>query len=183
MYYTMTGKARIEDLSNAECREMDKELRRQRLSNAALESMIAVLSARVIMRTHLARLKPLLDKTGTGKMLPAYMGGLSKELDRVLDTVSIEQMRTIIANTRDTSIIVSSNWVEPYVNVRGSVLHGLASQAMEVCSMMCAKTAHESKDCPVRRALEQIPGVTLPKVCADGLCPYAGLSLEVEDDE
>lgn len=182
MYYTMTGKARLEDLSKAECREMDKEQGRQRLSNAALESMIAVLSARVILRTHLDRLKPLLDNTGTGKMLPAYMGGLSRELDKVLDTVSIEQLRTILANTRDTSIIVSSNWVEPYVNVRGSVLHGLASQAMEVCSMMCAKTAHESKDCPVRKALEQVPGMSVIKAGGGGMCPYAGMSLEVETE-
>lgn len=182
MYYTVTSKARIEDLTRDECKAIDKDLGRVRLSNAALQSMIVLMSARVIMRDMIRALKPLTAKTGTGKMLPMYMGGISKEIDKMLDTVSIEQLRTIMVNSKDTGITISSNPVPCYVNVSMDTLHGLTSQAMEVCSMMCAKTAHESKDCPVRRALEQIPGVTLPKVGADGLCPYAGMSLEVESD-
>ena len=179
--YTMSAKAKADYLDKAACDAIDKDQGRIRLQNSAVEAVVVLLSCYVIGNKAAEVLEPFIKKTGRGRMLKAHMGGISKQIDQLIEGVSVSQLKTIRANTHQVSMTISAHPFETYANISHTHLLALTSQALEACGMFCDKNRTESRRCPVRKALEQIPGVLKDKLdCDPDKCPYAGMRLEIE---
>ena len=179
--YTMSARAKADYLDKASCDAIDKDQGRIRLQNSAVEAVVVLLSCYVIGNKAAEVLEPFVKKTGRGRMLKAHFGGISKQIDQLIEGVSLSQLKTIRANTHHVSMTISAHPFETYANISHTHLLALTSQALEACGMFCDKNRTESRRCPVRKALEQIPGVLKDKLdCDPDKCPYAGTSFEIE---
>ena len=114
-------------------------------------------------------------------MIWAVLGLLDKVSDDMLNHVSVAQLKTIYANTSDITVSLSSGRMDSYANISYDHMHALASKALEACELLCTCTREESKSCPMRKAMDHVPGTCHRKLTSDPTqCPYAGAAFDVE---
>lgn len=178
--YTMSAK--MASLDKNLCKEIDQSEGRVRLNGEGLEAMIVFLSMRLLLRKATESLKPFLAKTKAARMIWAVLGLLDKLADDMLNHVSVAQLKTIYANTNEIVVSLSCGKMNSYANISYEHMHALASKALESCELLCTRTREESKDCPMRKAMDHVPGICHRKLTKDPTqCPYAGAAFDVED--
>lgn len=163
--------------------QMDADEGRVRMPNSGLEAMIGMEAALYVLDKNSTTIKPFIDKTGAGKMLRMYVGGIRKSLGEITRKLSVGQNVSLQKNTQLTTITVSSGSVPAMVNIDIRDLTHICNRALEMCAFSCACTREESKNCRLRQALGQVASASVEAVRKDPTkCPYAGMSLEVECD-
>lgn len=164
--------------------QLDADEGRVKLYNDQFEAMVVARGCLVMLRGTLEQLMPFAKATGTGKMLAAGVGLVRRCIEQMMCKVSSAQCQTMDANTRGVTVTVSSVKVPGMVNIAQSDLTMITDRALEACEMYCTANCQESKECPLRKALEQVPMLGGAKRTASVEdCPYKGVRLEVEEDE
>ena len=170
--------------TKAGCAQLDADEGRKRLTNDQVEAMVVARGCLVMLRRTIESLKPFIKATGAGRMFSAGVGLVYKMIEQMMCKVSSAQCKTMDANTRGVVVTVSSVKVPAMINVSQGDMSMIVDRALEACEMYCTASCQESKDCPLRRALEQVPmlgGVKRNAGVED--CPYKGVRLEVDGDE
>lgn len=179
---TITGKVYPDNRQGRE--QMDRDEGRVRMPNSGLEAMVGMEAALYVLDKNSKTIKPFIDKTGAGKMLRMYVGGIRKSLGEITRKLSVGQNVSLQKNTQMTTITVSSGKVPAMLNISADDLSHICNRALEMCAFSCACTREESKNCRLRHAYEQVASASVEAVREDPTkCPYAGLSLEVDGDE
>lgn len=178
---TITGKVYPDTKQGRE--QMDRDEGRVRMPNSGMEALVTLQAASITAQRAAETIKPFIRKTGAGKMLKAQVMGMRKSIGEIMTKVSCAQNRTLQANNQLVNITVSSGRVPAMINIDVEDLTHIANRALEMCAFSCACTREQSKDCRLRQAFEQVCSASVEAVREDATkCPYAGLSLEVEDD-
>lgn len=169
------------DLTKEECRKIDREQPERRRLYADQTDNITVMAAMVSWLSdiiEMPHMKSLLQKE---KLYGPMKGGvaiLRGCKNRIHDHTSALQLRTVDANWKTASFLMSSTPIEGYVNIRGEVLEELAKSACAACrAEMCMKSRAEAASCPRKEMLDQVPGVghiirRAPLDIVDA-CPYS----------
>lgn len=162
--------------------QMDADEGRIRIPNSGLEALVTLYAASYAAQKTVETIKPFIKKTGAGRMLKAQVMGMRKSIDEIMTKVSCSQNRTLQANNQFVTITVSSGRVPGMVNIGIEDLTHICNRALEMCAFSCACTREESKNCRLRQAFEQVCSASVEAVREDPTkCPYAGMSLEVEE--
>ena len=166
-------------------KKVDEREGRHRISGGEVEALIAFVTAVNIIRRELPRLESMAEENGQLTKLRTVRTMALGIMNRIVKKIAQDQLITIANNVYEVIVTLSSSPVEGCYNIRRKDLHTLADSVLLSCSMSCGKSRDESKDCPVRRALENIPGL---KAAAKSMgntkdCPFSGLEMEWEDDK
>lgn len=168
-------------------RELDKQQDRRRLNAVELEGMIYLAVADMMVGSAAEMLKRHTAHAGQQKrmnMLPSMIHNAVREMS---NRIQSEQLITLANNVNGAEVSLTT-YVKPgAMNIQYQHMQAIVNQALASCEMMCTKTREESKCCPVRRALENVPGMKgaareRAQLNVDG-CPYAGLELAMETED
>lgn len=157
---------------------------RLRISGNELEQMIGFVAAGNLLRQCAVELSDFARETGDLVMLKRISTQLKTVAVRLANRIEIRQMGAIMNQTDHAKLTVSAEYTPAMVNVKIDDLMVLCNQAMDTCGWNCTCTRDQSKDCPLRKVLETVPGVKeagkeIARKDATK-CPYKGLEMEVE---
>lgn len=167
-------------------KQIDIDQNRRRLNAVEVEGMIYLAVADMMVGSAAEMLKAHTVHAGQQKrmnMLPSMIHNAVREMS---NRVQSEQLITIANNCNGAEISLTT-YVKPgCMNIQYQHMQAIVNQALQSCELICAKNREESKVCPVRRALENVPGMRgaareRAQYCGDA-CPYAGLTMEMEEN-
>ena len=169
----------------ATLKRLDNEDGRHRLNGAQVEALLGMTTAVNLFRHCTPIMEQLARETGQLTKLRSLYTQQFNLLKDIVNSTARDQLITIANNAYDVIVTLSSSPIEGCYNMRRSDLHTLADNVLTSCAMSCGKNRDESKTCPVRRALETIPGVKAAgKQQGNSMdCPFAGLEMEWEGDD
>lgn len=170
-----------------EVAEINRIDNRRRASGAELEAMMGAIAAGNILIAVAPMLYDHASHVGKVPQLKRLVTTFRRLMVTLNMHLDITQMNTIVGNMADAHLTVSSNPVQPYVNIRLEDLLHICNRAMEQCDLCCTCTREQSKDCSLRHAFDQVPGckqAAKEQARKDaGSCPYRGMEMEVDEDE
>lgn len=167
-------------------RELDEEQQRRHISARETEGMIYLAVADLMIASAAVMLRGHIKHSGQQKrmnMLPSMLHNAVRELSNHIES---EQLITIANNVNGAEVSLTTYEKPGAMNIQYQHMQAIVNKALEGCELMCICTREESKRCPVRRALENIPGMrgaARERAQIDSTrCPYAGLVMEVEEE-
>lgn len=161
----------------AEALDRNSDGRRQRITGPELDALIRfhagfVLMAEAVESGDLARI----IKRAEARMLPQAIGLIQKARTQMDGAISANQLRSLDANiSHNARITVSTDGAPPmYTAIRQEHLLALCrAVTADHCGLMCTKDREKAKRCPVREALDAVPGLAGWKDKTDPKCPWA----------
>lgn len=166
-------------------RRIDEEQGRIRLNAEEVEGMIYLAVASMMAGSASVMLERFARTTGTLRFLRMLATMMHSAVKRLSDRVQCEQLITIANNCNGAEVSLTAHPKTGSMNIQYQHMQALVNQALVTCELTCTKTREESKTCPVRRALENVPGMkgaARERARLDCTsCPYMGL--EMEEDE
>jgi hypothetical protein len=169
------------DLFDADkLKEVDEREGRRRLSGGEIEALIGVTTGINIIRRSIICLEELAKETGQQRRAKLVETMVLNLLTGIARKVAQDQLITIGNNVYDVVVTLSSSGVDGCVNIRWKDMQVLADNVLLSCSMSCGKSRDESKSCPIRRALENVPGLKAAAKSQGNTkdCPFSGLEME-----
>lgn len=165
------------DAINAQCNRL-------RISGNEMEQMIGFIAAGNLLRQCAVQLSDFAKETGDLALLKRVSTQLKTIAVRLATRIEVRQMGAIMNQTDRAKLTVSAEYTPAMVNIKLDDLLVLCNQAMDTCGWNCTCTRDQSKDCPLRKVLETVPGVKeagkeIARKDATK-CPYKGLEMEVE---
>lgn len=159
---------------------------RKRMSGNEVEQMIGFIAAGNLLRQCAVELADFAKETGNLTLLKRVSTNLKTIAVRLATKIEVRQMGAIMNQTDRAKLTVSAEYTPAMVNVKLDDLLTLCNQAMEQCGWSCTCTRDQSKDCPLRKVLETVPGVKeagkeIARKDATR-CPYRGMEMEVDGD-
>lgn len=163
----------------------NEEQHRLRLNGAEREAYIAFATALNLLDRNVPVLEDVSREASVLKRMRFVRTMTRNIILKINEKVNLDQLISLSNNCKDVTVTISIASEPGYYNVRRDHLHAICDQAMESCRISCAMTRDQSKDCPVRRALESIPGVRDVSKAQGNTkdCPFAGMSLDWEVPE
>lgn len=162
-------------MSRREVQEMETRMPpRQRLTGSELDALIRINAASCLLDTAIPDLEGLIARTGT-RMLKPVSAHVVKLCQQLAMGVPLTQIKSAEANTANSFVICSADQVPQYTNIRHEYLKEIVRQASKQCDLECTKSREQSKQCPLRKAFESIPGMKeAARINANDAehCPY-----------
>lgn len=163
---------------------IDEEQGRRRLNNAEVDMLIAVkVATNLLIQAYEDVLQPFAKYAGADRRLKQAITMLCNANQIMSDKICGAQLITIANNTDDNSISLSSMPTQKpgNVNIDWASLCHIVNRALETCEMTCTCDLIQSKQCPLRKAYEQVPSVALAARTQakkdKSTCPYMLLEL------
>lgn len=167
-------------------RQLDIDQNRRRLNADEKDGLYYVAVASMLASNGLAMVDKHARHSGQHRRLTTATSMLHNAMREMSNHVQSEQLITIANNVNKTDVILSSRPVEGCLNIQYRHMQAIVNQALQNCELLCTADREESKRCPVRLALECIPGMkgaARERAQLDSTrCPYAGLMMEVEHE-
>lgn len=167
-----------------EVERINSEFNRRRLNGNEMEQMIGLVSAGNLFRSCAKHLEGHAAHTGDLAMLKRVSTQLKTIVVRLANAIECRQLGSVMSQTHNCRLTVAADPKPPMVNIDLDELLVICNQAMEQCAWGCTCTRDESRDCPLRKALEMVPGVKeqgKENARNDASrCPYRGLEMEVD---
>ncbi len=168
---------RIAGMRTREARELDEgHPEARRLNGAEIEGLQAMIVTWKMCEAYLPNLEALAEATGAGRANLRRTVRMIRNLARrmTLDA-KMTQLKAMADNMAGCSVMITNT----QVNRPGQILmdlddaETLARAALEEkCAYQCSKSAKESRRCPVREALDKLPGMRDRRKSWAGECPY-----------
>lgn len=163
---------------------INREGNRLRISGNEMEQMIGFVAASNLLRQCAVQLSDFAAETDNLAFLKRISTQLKTAAVRLATRIEVRQMGAIMNQTDRAKLTVSAEYTPAMVNIKLDDLLVLCNQAMDTCGWNCICTRDQSKDCPLRKVLETVPGVKeagkeIARKDATK-CPYRGLEMEVE---
>lgn len=170
--------------SEEEVERINSEFNRRRMSGNEMEQMIGFVSAGNLLRQCAKDLEAHAEHTGDLALLRKVCTSVKTIAVRLANQIEARQLGSILAQTHGCRITVAATPHPAMVNINLEDLLTLCNKSMEQCGWSCTCTRDQSKDCPLRKVFEKVPGVKdqgkeIARKDASQ-CPYKGLELEVE---
>lgn len=187
MRYTFKLKsARELTRQQAETLDRNSDGRRQRITGKELDALIRFHAGFVLMAeaAESGDLERIIKRAGA-RMIPQAIGTIQKARGQMDGAISALQLRSLDANiSHGARITVSTDGAPPmYTAVRQDHLLALCKAVTaDHCGLMCTRSREEAKRCPVRDALDAVPGLAGWKDRTDPKCPWA-LAGGIETEE
>ena len=167
-------------------RQLDVEQNRRRLNADEKDGLYYVAVASMLASNGLAMVDKHATHSGQHRRLTTATSMLHNAMREMSNHVQSEQLITIANNVNNTDVILSSRPVDGCLNIPYRHMQAIVNQALQTCELLCAADREESKTCPMRKALECVPGMkgaARERARLDSTkCPYAGLMMEVEEE-
>lgn len=181
----LTREYRVKKTETQELEELlrtpDRELARQdgenpdavHLSGAEFEAVNAMWACLGLLDAYAPDLQGLARRTGA-QHLRTVPGLLKSALFRMTDRVSRLQLKALYGSLVGAEVTVASKAKVPgFVTVDVEHLNALTQAVLEnKCAYYCTVGPYKSKGCPIRQALECVPGEKKERG-KNGECPYA----------
>lgn len=156
-------------------REMNEMQGRRRLTGGELDGVIMMQAGVNALLAGADSCARYMSERKLNRRVKPCVAQLQNAVQDMLDHVEAKQFISIHNNLAETRLTISSLPVPMCTNVRTEDLSEITKAATANCAATCMKTLAESKYCPLRRALETIPGMKeAARDQAFGLngCPY-----------
>lgn len=183
---TRDGKGCEYDVSTL--RQIDAEDGRTPITGDEARGVVELEAAVETLDDSIARLEKHHKKNGHWTMVKAARGMLHKVCVNTLNTVQLEQAIGICNQIDQTEmVLVAKNQAKPDLTwaIETKSLTQIARQAIRMCQMTCTKTRKQAKNCAIRRALMQVPGMADAAVdnplLSDDQCIFCQIGADVGD--
>lgn len=166
-------------------KQIDIDQNRRRLNAVEVEGMIYLAVADMMVGSAAEMLKAQTKHAGQQRRMNMLPSMLHNAVQGLSNQIQSEQLITIANNCNGAEISLTT-YVKPgSMNIQYQHMQDIVNHALQSCELLCDKTREQSKACPVRRALENVPGMRgaareRAQYCGDS-CPYAGLTMEMEE--
>lgn len=168
-------------------RQLDAEQNRRRLNADEKDGLYYVAVASMLASNGLAMVDKHATHSGQHRRLTTATSMLHNAMREMSNHVQSEQLITIANNVNHTDVILSSRPVDGCLNIPYRHMQAITNQALQTCELLCTADREESKTCPMRKALECVPGMkgaARERAKLDSTkCPYAGLTMEMEEEK
>lgn len=167
-------------------RQLDAEQNRRRLNADEKDGLYYVAVASMLASNGLAMVDKHATHSGQHRRLTTATSMLHNAMREMSNHVQSEQLITIANNVNHTDVILSSRPVDGCLNIPYRHMQAITNQELQTCELLCTADREESKTCPMRKALECVPGMkgaARERAQLDSTkCPYAGLMMAVEEE-
>lgn len=156
---------------------------RMRLTGPEREAYIGFATAMNLLDRTVPVLEKVGKETASLKRMRHARTLMRNTLIKLNGKINLDQLITMSNNVKDVTVTLSVSKEPGYCNVRWDHMQAICNYALEACSIGCAKNREQSKSCPVRKALDCIPGmreIVKERGKVDE-CPFAGIELDWED--
>lgn len=156
-------------------REMNEMQGRRRVTGDEMDGVIMMQAGVNAITAGSGNCARFLTELNLNRRIKPCMAQVQNVVQCMFDHVEARQFISIHNNLAETRLTISSLPVPMYTNIRTEDLSEITKAATANCAATCMKTRDESKYCPLRRALETIPGMKeAARDQAFGLngCPY-----------
>ena len=166
-------------------KNLDEEQGRRRLCGAEGEALIGFATADNLLDKCMPVLGDLIGESGQKRRASMISPMTRNMLYGLVRKVQANQLITIANNVNNVNITLSAVPTGGYCNIAWEHMQTICDQALATCQMGCDKSRDESKRCPVRKALDTVPGLREVRKSRGNTqdCPYADMSLEWEVPE
>jgi len=166
-------------------KSLDEEQGRRRLCGAEVEALIGFATADNLLDKCMPVLGDLIGESGQKRRASMISPMTRNMLYGLVRKVQANQLITIANNVNNVNITLSAVPTGGYCNIAWEHMQTICDQALATCQMGCDKSRDESKRCPVRKALDTVPGLREVRKSRGNTqdCPYADMSLEWEVPE
>ncbi len=159
------------DVDRRTMEQIDKEEGRVRLPAQCITALIGLGGAIVLWKQNADIMAPTLKKMGLWDKTRCAEGLMRWILDRICRNMCVRQNLAIQENTRDMIISVGVKPAPRCINVPQDVADELVGAVMRDTCNMCLKDEREAGKCPLRKALDAVPGVVSDE-SGWWACPY-----------
>jgi len=169
------------DMTREEARHFDRVNHMRRLSGAEMEGVMMAVAASYLLDVAATRLGELARDKGIGWMKAAV--GMVNKLARLLSTdISVEQKKIMHDNLAGTVVNFTAMEKPGYMNVNGDRLKIICDEVVDGKCAFCIRTVKEARKCPLRAALDGVPGCKERRGGKDflGGCPYQGAGMDAD---
>ena len=167
--------------------QLDRDQGRTPLNARQQQNVMYLSTGRWLVEEGLYGLEGYLRKVGAWRRLRIALPLIQNSLQIVADHMTCNQLLSMANNLEGMVVTMSASPVTNpgggCINVSYNAINAICGQALHACDL-CAKTRGQSRDCPVRKAFDQVPALQLAARQIDmgaEACPYMGL--EVPEDE
>ena len=173
-------------LSKADLAKADEIEGRRRLNAGELQAMLYLAVGRYLLEEGFDRLGGFVREAGAHRRLASAIPMVHNAVQPCANRMSCAQLIAMADNLEQMTVTMSATPIGAEggcLNIRYNALDALCGQALHACDL-CAKTRDQSRDCPVRKAFDQIPVLQLAARQIDmgaEACPYQGLAVPVDE--
>lgn len=171
----------------AQLAQLDRDQGRTPLNARQQQHVMYLSTGRWLVEEAFLGLEDFLRKAGAWRRIRIAMPLIRNALQLVADHMCCNQLLSMANNLEGMTVTLSASPItnpdSGCLNVRYNAINAICGQALHACDL-CAKTRAQSRDCPVRKAFDQVPALQLAARQIDmgaEACPYQGL--EVPEDE
>lgn len=166
-------------------RKIDQEQGRRRLNWKEMDGLIAISVACQLMDDAAEALKDISKSVSAYNGIRSAVGMARRALRAIRDKTAGEQLISIANQINDCDITLSARQAtEPkqMINVNRTDMQTIINQCCRGCDYTCTANREESKRCPLRYALDNVPSVkkmARSKWDDQESCPYRMFEYEV----
>ena len=157
--------------SNAQLKEIDQREGRIRIPGAAMDALVGLMGAALLLEKDGALLEKTLKRLGLWRDTRLAQTMLQKVLNALLNQISMRQAVSLEANSRSLNVQCSARPAEMCVNLPVSACDVLVNHALSYCATQCLRSTVEARSCPLRDVLSSIPGMRQEDDFV-GICPF-----------
>ena len=180
MKFKSSSRLRARDLTRAECNEIDAKTngRRQRINGAEMDALMRYNAGYSLLMDSLngGGLAKMCERVGADiQTITEHLAALKLFYATVENAVSAHQLKSLDAQVDDFQVVVTTGMPPQGYTAIGEADLAALTQAVtkDHCGYMCTMTRDQAKMCPVRRALDNIPGMRQYREESVDACPYA----------
>lgn len=159
-------------MTRDEMRRIDEAQDRRRLCREEFEALVAMHAGVQLIEGYVGKLKRHAKHCG----VDWRFAGLIKQLDNImqtmLDKTSVAQVLTMSNTFEGSELVVSATPVDGCINICQKDARIICRAAQWYCTHECLKTSHESHECPLKLAMDTVPGLPVDDDLVVDDCPY-----------
>ena len=180
MRFKSSSRLRARDLTRAECNEIDavSNGRRQRINGAEMNALMGYNAGYSLLMDAMkdGGLTKLAERSGADiEDVKECLAALKLHYASLETAVSAHQLKSLDAQVDDFSVVVTTGMPpQGYTAVSEADLTALTQAVTkDHCGYMCTRTRDGARSCPVRKALDAIPGMRQYRDESPDACPYS----------
>lgn len=180
MRFKSSSRLRARDLTRAECNAIDAkaEGRRQRINGAEMDALMRYNAGYSLLMDAMkgGGLTKMAERACADiEAIKEHLDALKLYYATLENAVSAHQLKSLDAQVDDFSVVVTTGMPPQGYTAIGEADLAALTQAVtkDHCGYMCTRTRDGAKSCPVRKALDAIPGMRQYRDESPDACPYS----------
>lgn len=152
----------VKTITREEAERTNRAEGRKRLNGTQLDNVIGLIVAKRLGDRCSAELESIMKECGSWKDYRAGVRFMQSAIHKTTPKINIEQVAQMANNTANCVTTLSTDKTmlpKTYVGMELRDIVAIADQALNYCAITCQCDALQSRDCLLRKAFDNIPGL------------------------